>query len=275
MKHRCHLGILGLPLMLACASAAPAAEPEGASPAPATEQSAAEQSEAAAPQREWEFATVAYGWLAGAHGETDLIGPVEPVHLDLPFGKVLDSLKFVAMGAAEAKHDRLVLLGDFTFIHLGTKKGIGIRDPDFLEADLDNRTIEVTALGGYRVAEKEALVDLLGGVRVNFLKATLELEGPNRSAEGDVSQTWFDPIVAGKTYVPLGGKFGLSLYGDIGGFGIGSDMTWQAAATIDYDINHKFRAQVGWRHLKINYDKGDFLYDVAQSGLFLGLRTAF
>lgn len=261
-----------LPAVMAFASAAEAADHEDGTAAKAA---VARVESSPGASNNWEFATTAYGWLAGARGRTDVIGPVDPVHVDLSFGDVIDSLKFVAMGAAEAKRDRFVLLGDFTFIHLGTKEGIGIRDPDFLEADLDMRTVELTALGGYRVADKGALVDLLGGVRTNFLKTSLELEGPNRTAAGDVSKTWFDPLVAGRAYVPLGGKFGMSLYGDIGGLGLGSDLTWQAAATVDYDINHKFRAQVGWRHFKVDFDEGDFLYDIAQSGLFLGLRTAW
>ena len=62
----------------------------------------------------------------------------------------MDAFKFAFMGAAQARHDRLVLLGDLTFIHLGTKKGIDIRDQDFLEADLATRTIDLTTLAGYR-----------------------------------------------------------------------------------------------------------------------------
>lgn len=249
------------PLLLGCASVARAADPE----APDDDAS-----------KEWQFSTLAYVWAAGAEGKTDFVEQAQPIDLDLSFGDVIDAFKFAMMGSAEARRDRFVLLGDFTFIHLGAKEGIGIRDPDLLEADLDTRTIEVTALGGYRVVDGDgALIDLLGGARANFLKTTLELTGPNRSAEGDVSETWFDPLVGARAYVPLGGKFGLSLYGDVGGFGIGSDLTWQGAATIDYDINHKFRTQVGWRYFKVDYDKGDFLYNVAQSGPFLGLRTAF
>jgi hypothetical protein len=227
-----------------------------------------------APSREWEFALVGYAWLAGAEGETDVIGPAEPVGLDLSFGDVLDSLKFVLMGAAEARRDRLVILGDLTFIHLEANKGIDIREQDFLDAELDSRTAEVTLLGGYRVADKGPVaVDLLAGGRLNHFKGSLLLEGPNRSAEGSIKENWFDLLIAARVQAPLSGKFSLSAYGDIGGFGIGSDLTWQATATVSYRINRRMDAGLGWRHFKVNYDHGDFLYDVAQSGPILVFRT--
>ena len=97
-------------------------------------------------------------------------------------------------------------------------KGIGIRDPDFLKAELESRTAEVTLVGGYRVVDKGPVtVDLLAGGRMNFFKTSLQLEGPNRSASGSVKQSWLDPLVAARVNVPLGGKWSFSTYGDLGG----------------------------------------------------------
>ena len=224
----------------------------------------------------WQLSTIGYVWFAGAWGKTDVIGPVEPVDLDLPFGKVLKAFKFAFMGAAEAKHDRLVILGDLTFIHLDTKRGIGIRDPDFVNGELDSRTAEVTLLGGYRLADKGPVtVDMLAGGRMNFFKVTLQLDGPNNSVDGSKSENWFDPLIAGRVGTSLGGKWSAGIYGDVGGIVTGSDITWQVAPSVDYQINHKMRIGAGWRVFKVHYDKGDFLYDVAQSGPLITFRTAF
>lgn len=236
----------------------------------------ASDSQAQSQSGKWQFATIGYVWFAGAEGSTDVIGPVEPVGLDLSFGDVLKAFKFAFMGAAEAQRDRFVILGDLTFIHLEAKHGIDIRDQDFLDAELDSRTAEVTLLGGYRVANKGPVtVDLLAGGRMNFLKVSLQLDGPNRSADGAVKENWFDPLVATRILAPLGGKWSLALYGDIGGLGMGSDLTWQGNATVNYQLNHKMTLGAGWRHFKINYDHGDFLYNVAQSGPIVTFRTAF
>ena len=241
-----------------------------------TDQASASATEPVDDPRKWHFATVGYVWLAGAKGETDVIGPVPPVDLDLSFGDVLDSFKFAFMGAAEARKDRFVILGDLMYIHLDADKGIGIRDPDFLEAELDSKTAEITLLGGYRVAaDGPVVVDLLAGGRLNFFKVELQLEGPNNSAEGSVNKTWFDPLIAARLGAPLGGRWSITLYGDVGGIVTGSDVTWQGVATVNYQISRKLRLGAGWRYFKVNYDKGDFLYDVAQSGPVLVFRTDF
>ena len=52
-----------------------------------------------------------------------------------------------------------------------------------------------------------------------------------------------------------------------------SDLTWQGAATVSYDINRKMSLGVGWRYFKVNYDHGDFLYDIRQSGPLITFRT--
>jgi len=272
--------LVALPLLLGCGSIANAQEQAQPADQPGEQAQDAQPPAPGEPPaqpasaKKWQFATIGYVWLAGAWGETDVIGPVEPVDLDLPFGKVLDAFKFAFMGAAEARRDRLVILGDLTFIHLDANKGIGIRNPDFLDAELDSRTAEITLLGGYRVANTGPVnVDLLAGGRMNFFKTTLQLEGPNRSAEGSVKQSWFDPLIAARVTAPLGGKWSMSLYGDLGGIVTGSDVTWQAVGGVDYQISRKISIGAGWRYFKVNYDHGDFLYNVHQSGPLITFRT--
>ena len=225
-------------------------------------------------KKKLEFATIGYVWFAGAHGETDVIGPLPPVDLDLPFGKVLKAFKFAFMGAAEMKYDRFVALGDLTFIHLDARQGIGIRDPDFLKAELDSRTAEITLVGGYRVVDNGPMkVDLLAGGRMNWFKTNLQLEGPNREAEGEKKNNWFDPLIAGRVSAGLGGKWGFTMYGDVGGFGVGSKLTWQAWPEVTYALNKKMTLGAGWRHFKVNRRDGDFLYNVYQTGPIISFRT--
>ena len=269
--------ISALLLLLSCAGTAHAA------PMDATDEQTASTDQASAPVAlpvddpdKWHFATIGYVWFAGAKGETDVIVPLDPVGLDLSFGDVLDAFKFAFMGAAEARKGRLVILGDLTFIHLEANKGIDIRNQDFLDAELDSRTAEITLVGGYRVADQgPVIVDLLAGGRLNFFKTSLLLEGPNQTAEGSVKETWFDPLIAARAVAPLGGKWDLALYADVGGIVTGSKVTWQGFATVNYQVSRKIRLGAGWRYFKVNYENGDFLYDVAQSGPILVFRTDF
>lgn len=285
---RWRLGASLLPIMLVSAGAAQGADLAGedgldvaqpvdgaAQPAPENAAPSATEQVDPAAQKKWEFATIGYVWFAGAWGKTDITGPTPPVDLNLPFGKVLKAFKFAFMGAAEAKHDRIVVLGDLTFIHLDARQGIGVRDPDFLKAELDSRTAEITLMGGYRVVNQGPMtLDLLAGGRMNWFKTNLQLEGPNRELAGDVKKSWFDPLVGARVGAPLGGKWGIGVYGDIGGFDVGSKITWQLAPTVTYQINHKMTLGAGWRYWKVNYTTGnDFLYNVHQSGPLITFRT--
>ena len=225
----------------------------------------------------WHFATIGYIFFAGAHGTTTPRDPLSPVKLDLSFGDILKAFKFAFMGAAEVRKDRLVFLGDLMWVHLGESQGLKVRDRNFADVHIDSKTTAITALGGYRVVDKgPVVVDLLVGGRLNGNKQRVDYHGQLLDVSASVSKTWIDPIVAARMLAPLGGKVGMSLYGDIGGFGIGSHLTWQAVGTVNYQINHKMNAGIGWRYFKINYHDNDgFLYNVAQSGPIITLRSDF
>lgn len=270
------------PLLLASATAAGAADSassgESAASVSAAQPTDTPPPEAQAPaKKKWEFATIGYIFFAGAHGKTKPRDPLSPVDLDLSFHDVLKAFKFAFMGAAEARHDRLVFLGDLMWVHLGESQGLKVRDVNFADVKIDSKTTAITALGGYRVANKgPVVVDLLVGGRLNGNKQKVDYHGVVVDLSASVSKTWIDPIVATRIVAPLGGKFSTTLYGDIGGFGIGSKLTWQGIATVNYQINHKMTVGAGWRYFKINYHDNDgFLYDVAQSGPILSLRTVF
>lgn len=272
-----------LPLLLAVSApahatdvlpVAAAAQETDVPPAPAPTTDAPSAAPAPAPKK-WEFATIGYIFFAGAYGTTTPRDPLSPVDLHLTFGDVMKSFKFAFMGAAEARKDRLVFLGDLMWVHLGEGKGLTASDHNFADVKIDSKTTAITALAGYRVVNHQSVtVDVLAGARLNGNKQAVDYRGTPLDVSAKVSKTWVDPVLATRIRAPLGGKFGLALYGDAGGFGIGSKLTWQGMATADYRISHKMSAGLGWRYFKINYHDSDgFRYNVAQSGPIVTLRT--
>jgi hypothetical protein len=225
--------------------------------------------------RKWHFAGIGYGFIGGAYGKTDVAGPLPPVQVDLRPRDTINALKFVVMGSAELRHDRLVFLGDLFWAHLGASKSIEVHDRNFISGSISSKTLWMTALGGYRVIDNGLTVDLLGGGRLNGANEVLTLNGPNRSATGQVKHKWIDPVIAARAVVPLGGKFSASAYGDIGGVLWGSKFSWQALGTLNYQISRKMRIGVGWRYYKVDYRTGPFWYDVALSGPLIAIRTDF
>ena len=220
----------------------------------------------------WEFAVTPYLWVAGTSGDLEL-AEGEGVDIDTSFTELLADLKFAFMGAFEARHDRLVLLGDVIYLSIGTEaKGpLG-----FVDAQVDPALFVGTFSGGYRVVDQGPLYfDLFAGARVTSLDVEVELTGPMQSIERDKSRTSVSPVVGARFRAPLGDRWGIGLYGDLAGFGVTSDLTWQLLGTVQYDLSRHWRFSAGYRHVSIHQDKSDFEVDVALSGPILGFSYRF
>ena len=74
--------------------------------------------------------------------------------------------------------------------------------------------------------------------------------------------------VAGR--VKLGSGFALQAEGDVGGFGLNSDIDWQVLGTLQYQLNDSITLEAGYRYLAVDYDDGGFLFDVAMHGPIIG-----
>ena len=61
----------------------------------------------------------------------------------------------------------------------------------------------------------------------------------------------------------------------LGGFGVASDLMWDASLNLGYQWTKGFATTIGYRYLDVDYEKNGFLYDVAQDGLILGLSWRF
>jgi hypothetical protein len=75
----------------------------------------------------------------------------------------------------------------------------------------------------------------------------------------------------------------LLLRGDVGGFGAGSEFSWNALATYSWQIavseGVTYSGVLGYRALDVDYEKGSgrskYRYDVLQHGPIMGLSIAF
>jgi opacity protein-like surface antigen len=91
----------------------------------------------------------------------------------------------------------------------------------------------------------------------------------------DQSKVWADPVVGARLRAVLYGKWFVSLIGDVGGFGLNSDVTWQAFAGVGYQITETFVLKVGYRAIGVDYSKDGFRYDIVEYGPLLGLGIRF
>lgn len=92
------------------------------------------------------------------------------------------------------------------------------------------------------------------------------------------SLEWIDPVVGTRIRHEFASGSEFNLEGDVGGFGAGSQFSWQAVATYGFDVNAfgtTWRSMVGYRALSVDYSengrRGKSGVDWVQHGPMLGL----
>jgi opacity protein-like surface antigen len=133
------------------------------------------------------------------------------------------------------------------------------------------------AFAAYGLRRLGAAADLTLGMRVNTLQGNLEFK--TLGVEVDQDQTWVDPLVGLILRTPGGNRLHAQVYTEIGGFGAGSDFTWQVFPTVGYKFTDRFSLEVGYRWLDLDYKAGEgnerFAYDVLTQGPVGGLAFRF
>jgi hypothetical protein len=85
-----------------------------------------------------------------------------------------------------------------------------------------------------------------------------------------LTETWFDPMIIARIKKSEVDKFVYQFRGEIGGFGIGSDLAWQIQAYAGYRFSKLFEMTAGYRIISLDYESGSgqdrFEYDVDTSG---------
>jgi hypothetical protein len=114
--------------------------------------------------------------------------------------------------------------------------------------------------------------ELLAGARWVDLDYEVAVGG---ALSGDASATWVDPWFGGRGRFPLGERWIAGVRGDIGGFGVGTQFTWQALATVGWQCTEHLRVDLGYRALSLDFDDDDLDYNAIVYGPLVGLDVRF
>ncbi len=129
----------------------------------------------------------------------------------------------------------------------------------------------------YGLRRLGAAADLTAGMRVNTLRGQLNFDGLGETVDQD--QTWLDPVVGLTLRTNAERRLLLRVYSEIGGFGLGSDFTWQIFPTVGIRFSDTVSADLGYRWIKIDYATGEgrerFAYDVLTQGPLVGVSLRF
>ena len=230
---------------------------------------------APAAAEEWDITVSPYLWAAGIQGKTSTLPGLPAADIDMSFGDVFKDIKPSGMVFFNANKGRLGFAADLQYVETETKtKGL---QPLFGGETLRSTSFVASALVNYLVLDSaRGSLRLGGGARLWSVETDLKLSdgllpGRRRSHE----ETWVDPILGGSGVVNLSPKIFARAWAYVGGFGIGADLTADLFAGFGYRITDSISSTLGYRWVKVDYERGDFLYDVRQDGIATGISFAF
>ena len=193
--------------------------------------------------------------------------------LDASFSNILSHLHFAAMGLADARRDRFVVLTDVMYSDLRGQDATP--GPLFSSVEPQQRLFILTPEAGYRLLDSDdASLDVVGGIRYWRLKSELEFQPGVLPGIGlQASRGWTDGIVGVRAKRTLPRRWSASAYGDIGAGG--SNLTYQIVGNAGLNIRERYPLLFGYRYLSVDYDKNNFLFDTAMKGPLFGFTIKF
>ncbi len=223
----------------------------------------------------WSFNLSIYGWATAIDGTISAGG--RSADVDIAFKDVAKHLDMAFMGAAELRYKRWGFMGDLVYARLHDDIAPPADIVFSSTHEVMKETIGTFAIS-YRVVDaKPAFLDVFAGARVYSFYSEIVLR-PNLGQTGfaaDGTTTWADPIVGmrGRYYVsPI---VFLNGYGDIGGFGAGSELSWQVLGTVGIQAARWCDIQLGYRALSFEYNGGRGNQELTTHGPIIGATIRF
>ena len=259
---------------------------------------------------EWTFSLTTYAWTPWISGDLTIKG--RSFNVDVTAGQVLDALDWSGIPAwfsyAEARNGRLVLFNDIAYAKLAGSKSFAKTGPlgaatlsGNVSADYEQAIVEVGAayevwtgnhsglgasaldvVAGGRYWHQDATLSANALLNVGVPSAGLDFEGGRVIARSG-SVDWVDPFIGARLRQQMAPGQNLTLRGDVGGFDVGSEFSWQVIATYDFQLcvtdRHTIDGYLGYRALSVDYSEGSganrYEYDAVQHGPVVGATVHF
>lgn len=223
----------------------------------------------------WHLNLSPYLWFAGAHGTVGALGHDASIHASP--GDLLSHFNFGLMGAAEARHDRFLLIGDLLWIRLSDSHSLPSPTLTAVSADVRVGQLVWTSKLGYRAIDrKKVKVDGNVGARFWHLGQKLNFNPSLLGLNFNGSQNWADIVVGGRFQLPVGEKAVIDLQGDVGGWNATAKLDYQFAALLGYKLRPKWTLSAGYRYLFVDYHPGNSsVFNVVTSGALIGATYNF
>jgi hypothetical protein len=216
----------------------------------------------------WKFQSDIYLIFPYMKGDIG-IGNEITAPVDATPGDIFSKLKMGGMLYLEAHNTKWAITSDLIFMNLNQD----IPPSNFWNyGTAGAKQLVWEPAGYYRLLP---FLEIGAGGRLNNLQASIDgrrnaFPAGTYEVSESASKTWFDPILITRLTADIKDKWHFQFRGDIGGFGVGSDLTWQLQAYAGYQFTKVFRLTAGYRILSMDYDKGTdadrFIYNVDTFG---------
>jgi hypothetical protein len=214
-------------------------------------------------------------WLGAVDGNLGVIGKTIPVSAS--FSDVFEKLNIGYMTALDVRKNKVGVLTDFAYLDLSSDEISTPFGALYSSAQTDSQMYILDPEIYGRVFESAKFsVDALGGIRYWHLRSNLDLRpGLLPAFHASDSRDWVDPVLGARFRANLKKGWFATLKGDAGGFGAGSQVTWQIYTGVGKEFKQRYSLFLAYRRLSVDYRDGGFVYDTNMNGTLLGFAIKF
>lgn len=223
----------------------------------------------------WQYLAQGYAMFPNMKGEAG-VGNLPAAPVDEDPSDIFSNLQMGAMFYFEARDQHWAFSSDVLYMDLGADVSPGnlISGGD---VDLSQLGWELAALrrlnGWFELGLAVTYNKIDAKVKLDFNSVLLP------PVSGGLTEEWIDPSIVMRATIPLRGKWSLQVRGNIGGFGVGSDLMWQLQADVNYRHSDSWLFTFGYRFIDVDYDHGSgnnrFVYDIQTFGPVLKVGYSF
>lgn len=221
---------------------------------------------------QWHFVVAPYLWLPGVHGTVGAFD--KDAGFKASAVDILSHARFAFLGAAEARRNRFIANIDTLYMRLQASNSIPFPPGLAQSATVKASVFILTPKIGVRLINAKAIkVDALAGIRYWYFGENLQFYPSYLGLNFSKSQDWVDPVVGGRIEGALSPKTVVTVAGDAGGWGTGSQLEYQVVGLLGYRYKPNMILQAGYRYLYFDKEKAgpsNAFAKAAFSGIVLG-----
>jgi hypothetical protein len=224
----------------------------------------------------WEFHLIPYAWLIAMDTKATVHNYTAESKIN--FSDILQNINLAGQLHFEAQKGKWGFFIDPTYLKL-SQSGT-LKDGRDVKMQVEQWLVE---FGGTYQLEKWSLeekgkrsitVDALGGGRFWYLSANLDTSStinPSKTTQ------WVDPFIGASLKADITERLLFNIRGDVGGFSVGSDFSWNALGVFGYRFTKDITGLLGYRALYVDYKAGtsSIRYNITIHGPIMALAFSF